>query len=86
MDDEQLPKLSPLSRTVKSQDRLLHIEIYEDGEGGWNLAVTTEQRAACHWTDSFKTERAALRAALKAIREEDPKEFDMETPYKDTLQ
>ena len=86
MDELEEPRCSPLSRTVKCRDALLHIEIYPDGEGGWYLAVMNEQRVASHWTEPFKTERSALREALKTIREEGPEGFVMETPYKDVLQ
>ena len=86
MDELEEPRCSPLSRTVKCRDALLHIEIYEDGEGGWRLAVTNEQRVTSHWTEPFKTERSALREALRTIREEGPEGFVMETPYKDVLQ
>ena len=77
--------MSPLSRTVKCQGQLLHIDIYEDGEGGWRLAVTNEQRVTSHWMEPFETERAALKEALKTIREEGPEGFSMETPYLDVL-
>jgi hypothetical protein len=86
MDESEGPKISPLSRTVKSRGALLHIEIYEDGEGGWCLAVINEQRVISHWTESFKSERAALKEAMKAIKEEGPEGFSMEAPYKDVLQ
>ena len=86
MDELEEPRRSPLSRTVKCRAALLHIEIYADGEDGWRLAVTNEQRVTSHWTESFKTEKSALREALKAIREEGPEGFAMETPYKDVLQ
>jgi hypothetical protein len=86
MDELEEPRCSPLIRAVKCRETLLHIEIYEDGEGGWFLAVMNEQRVTNHWTESFKTERSALREALKTIREEGPKGFVMETQYKDVLQ
>jgi hypothetical protein len=86
MDEIEEPRYSPLSRTVKCRDALLRIEIYEDGEGVWFLAVTNEQRVTNHWTESFKTERSALREALRTIREEGPEGFAVETPYKDVLQ
>ena len=86
MSDAQEPKVSSLSRTVKCQGQLLHVDIYEDGEGGWCLAVTNEQRVTSNWAESFKTERAALRAAMKTIKEEGPEGFGMEQPYKDALQ
>ena len=85
MDDVEDPGLSPLSRTVKCKGQLLHIDIFRDHEGGWLLTVTNEQRVTSHWTRSFKTDRAALREALKAIRDESPEGFSMETPYKDVL-
>jgi hypothetical protein len=86
MDELEEPGYSPLSRTVKCRNALLHIQIYEDGEGGWSLAVTNEQRVTSYWTESFKTEKAALREALRTIKEEGPEGFVMETPYKDVLQ
>jgi hypothetical protein len=85
MDNERESKRSPLSRTVKCQRQLLHIDICGDGEGGWRLAVTNEQRVTSHWTEPFKTERAALKEAMKTIKEEGPEGFTMETPYKDVL-
>jgi len=86
MDDAQDPKMSPLSRTVKCEGQLLHIDIYENGEGGWSLAVSNEQQVTSHWTEPFKTEWAALKAAMKTIKEEGAEGFSMETPYKDVLQ
>jgi len=85
MDNDQGPKLSPLSRTVKCGEQLLEIEIREDGEGGWGLSVTNLQRVTSQWTESFDTEQAALDEAMKTIEEEGPDGFSMETPYKDVL-
>ena len=85
MDEAEDPNMSPLSRAVKCQGRLLHIDIWKDTEGRWSLAVTNEQRVTSHWTKSFRTDRAALREALKTIKDEGPEGFSMETPYKDVL-
>jgi hypothetical protein len=80
------PRMSPLSRTVECQGQLLHIDIFEDGEGGWSLAISNEQQVATRWTESFPTEQAALDEAMKTIEEEGPEGFAMDTPYRDTIQ
>jgi hypothetical protein len=86
MDEDREPGVSLLSRTVNHQGALLHIEIYEDGEGRWLLAVTNDDRVTNHWTESFATDREALEEAMKAIKEEGVDGFSMETMYKDLHQ
>lgn len=76
------PRMSPLSRTVTCEGQELHIDIHEDEDGGWLLAVSNEQGVTSHWTKSFKSERAALKAALKAIEKEGLEGFHMEQPWK----
>ena len=76
------PRMSALSRTVRCQGQDLYIDIYEEEGGGWLLAVSNEQGVTSHWTEPFKSEREALKAALKAIKEEGLEGFHMEQPWK----
>jgi hypothetical protein len=85
MSDKQEPEMSPLSRTVHCGGQELYIDIYKDSEGKWALAVTNEQGVTSHWTKQFRSDRSALRAAMKTIREEGLEGFHMEQPYKHEL-
>jgi hypothetical protein len=76
------PRVSLLSRTVTCEGRDLYIDIHEDESGGWLLAVSNEQGVTSHWTEPFKSESGALKAALKAIKEEGLEGFHMEQPWK----
>jgi len=81
MNEELDAGVSSLSRTVRCEGQELHIDIYEDGEGQWLLAVTNQNGVTTHWFDPFSTEQLALGAAMKAIREEGLAGFGMEQPY-----
>ena len=83
-EDEGL-KMSPLCRTVNCEGKELEIFIFEDGEGGWLLEVVNEQGTSTAWTEPFKTDKAALKEALKTIKEEGLEGFKMEQPYKREL-
>lgn len=71
--------ISPLSQTVQCEGRELYIEISDDGEGQWMLAVTNDKAVTNHWNESFETDQLALDAALEAIREEGLAGFGMDT-------
>ena len=85
MNNGKESKLSPMSRTVKCEGQDLHVDIYEDGEGQWLLAVTNINEVTTHWTEPFKTEWLALKEAMKTIKEEGLEGFHMDQPYKHEL-
>ncbi|WP_237066623.1 baseplate wedge protein 53 [Microbulbifer guangxiensis] len=70
MEEEFVPKESPLSRTYQEGDTTVHIDIYEDGEGGWLLEIVDEDENSTVWEDPFDTEEEALEEALEALRDE----------------
>ncbi len=75
MDEEFAPRESELSQTYREGDMTVHIDIYEDGEGGWLLEIVDENDNSTVWEDSFDTEREALDEALEALQEEGIKTF-----------
>lgn len=62
--------MSPLSRTGSRDEQTVHIDIFEDAEGGWLLQVVDDRGNLTGWTESFATERAALDEAVSAINDE----------------
>jgi hypothetical protein len=83
MDDDKVPALSALSRTVTRDGWTLEIEIYEDGSGKWLLEVVDERNTSTVWTEPFDTEQLALDEALRAIEEEGIEGFSESLPYRD---
>ncbi|SHF60046.1 Base plate wedge protein 53 [Microbulbifer donghaiensis] len=70
MDEEFAPKASELSQSYREGEVSVHIDIYEDGEGGWLLEVVDDNNNSTVWEDSFDTEEEALEEALDALRDE----------------
>ncbi|MFC6634691.1 hypothetical protein [Microbulbifer taiwanensis] len=70
MDEQFAPKESELSQAYRDGEVSVHIDIYEDGEGGWLLEIVDENNNSTVWEDSFDTEQEALEEALDALREE----------------
>ncbi len=64
------PGMSPLSQRYEEEGIAVHIEIYEDGEGGWLLEIVDEDNNSTMWEDSFDSDEDALAEALAAIEEE----------------
>lgn len=69
MSDDDV-KMSPLSQRYEEDGQVVHIEIYEDGEGGWLLEIVDEDNNSTMWEDSFDSDEDALAEALDAIRQE----------------
>ena len=69
-EDEQFPILSPLTQTVTREGKIVQVDIYEDGEGGWILEVVDEYSNSAIWNESFQSDKDALDEALKTIDEE----------------
>jgi len=69
MSDDDV-KMSPLSQRYEEDGQVVHIEIYEDGEGGWLLEVVDEDNNSTMWEDSFDSDDEALAEALAAIEQE----------------
>ena len=63
-------KMSPLSQRHEEDGQVVHIEIYEDGEGGWLLEIVDEDNNSTMWEDSFDSDEDALAEALDAIQQE----------------
>ena len=82
MEPPSEPKISPLSRTATADGQELEILIYENRDGRWCLEVINHQGVHSTWLEPFKTERGALRAALKAIREDGADDFGMDLSYR----
>ncbi|MCK9469277.1 MAG: hypothetical protein M0Q49_07655 [Porticoccaceae bacterium] len=69
MSDDDV-KMSPLSQRYEEDGQVVHIEIYEDGEGGWLLEIVDEDNNSTMWEDSFDSDDDALAEALAAIEQE----------------
>ncbi|KJS08219.1 MAG: hypothetical protein VR73_06170 [Gammaproteobacteria bacterium BRH_c0] len=69
MTDDYDVKMSPLSQRFEQDGKVVNIEIYEDGEGGWLLEVVDEDNNSTMWEDSFDSDDEALAEALAAIEE-----------------
>jgi len=69
MSDDDV-KMSPLSQRYEEDGQVVHIEIYEDGEGGWLLEIVDEDNNSTMWEDSFDSDDDALAEALSAIEQE----------------
>ena len=67
MKEEDEVKMSPLSQTISNGGKIVQVEIYEDGHGGWILEVIDEFNNSTVWDDSFETDSAALTEAKKTI-------------------
>ncbi|KUJ82579.1 hypothetical protein AWR36_012385 [Microbulbifer flavimaris] len=70
MEEEFVPKESPLSRSYREGDHTVQIDIYEDGDGSWLLEIIDEDDNSTVWEDPFDTEEDALEEALEALRDE----------------
>lgn len=69
MTDDYDVKMSPLSQRFEEDGKVVNIEIYEDGEGGWLLEVVDKDNNSTMWEDSFDSDEEALAEALAAIAE-----------------
>lgn len=70
MEEEFEPRESALSQSYSEGDLSVHIDIYEDGEGGWLLEIVDENNNTTVWEDAFESDQAALDEALEALRDE----------------
>jgi hypothetical protein len=70
MNEEYDVKLSPLCQSVTRDGKMVQIDIYEDGAGGWILEVVDEYNNSTVWDDPFKTDQDALDEAFNAIETE----------------
>lgn len=70
MTEEHEIKMSPLCQAVTRDGVTVHIDIYEDGDGGWTLEVVDEYNNSTVWNESFDTDEAALREAMDSIDKE----------------
>jgi len=69
MNDDDDVKMSPLSQRFEQEGKVVYIEIYDDGEGGWLLEVVDEDNNSTMWEDPFDSDEDALAEALAAIAE-----------------
>jgi len=69
MNDDDDVKMSPLSQRFEQDGKVVYIEIYDDGEGGWLLEVVDEDNNSTMWEDPFDSDEDALAEALAAIAE-----------------
>lgn len=69
MNDDDDVKMSPLSQRFEEDGKVVYIEIYDDGEGGWLLEVVDEDNNSTMWEDAFDSDEDALAEALAAIAE-----------------
>ncbi len=70
MNEEFEVKMSPLCQTLSRDDKTVHIEIYEDGDGGWLLEVVDERNTSTVWYEPFMSDKDALEEALQTIEKE----------------
>lgn len=70
IEDDNYPIHSPLAQSVMRDGKIVHVEIYEDGEGGWLLEVVDEHENSTVWNEPFQSDQDALDEALKTIDEE----------------
>ena len=75
MEEEFEPRESALSQPYSEGDLSVHIDIYEDGEGGWLLEIVDENNNTTVWEDAFESDQAALDEALEALRDEGIENF-----------
>ncbi len=61
---------SPLTQTYSADGHTLRIEIYRSTDSLWILEVVDEGGTSTVWDDPFETDKAALEAALLAIKTE----------------
>lgn len=64
---DQLPKMSPLCRSVTHDGRTVQVEIYVGDAGGWILEVVDEFNNSTLWDDEFESDRKALDEANRVI-------------------
>ena len=69
-DEDKYPKCSPLAQSVTRDGRMVSVEIYEDGKGGWLLEVVDEYGNSTVWNESFATDKKALEEVFRAIDED----------------
>lgn len=69
-DDDHYPVHSPLGQSLTRDGKTVHVEIYQDGEGGWLLEVVDEYGNSIVWDEPFHSDRAALDEAIRTIDEE----------------
>ncbi|MEO8341742.1 MAG: hypothetical protein ABI604_18905 [Nitrospirota bacterium] len=67
MDENKNPIHSPLTQSVTREGKIVRIEIYENGDGGWLLEVVDEYWNSTVWDDPFLSDHDALAEALKSI-------------------
>ena len=67
--------MSALSEKYTHDGMIVHIDIYQDGEGGWILEVVDDYNNSTVWEDPFPTDAAALNEAHEVIHNEGIKAF-----------
>lgn len=70
IDDDQFPIHSPLCQSLTRDGKMVDVEIYEDGNGGWILEVVDQYGNSTVWDLSFQTDTDALDEVIKSIDED----------------
>ena len=70
MNDDSEVKMSPLCQEISSGGKVISVDIYDDGQGGWLLEVVDEHGNSTVWDDPFPTDAAALAEVRETILEE----------------
>lgn len=61
---------SPFAQAVTRNGKTVHVEIIEDGAGGWILEVVDEYGNSTVWDEPFPTDQAALDEVFNTIAED----------------
>jgi hypothetical protein len=68
--------MSPLCREITGDGIKIQVDIYRgEDESGWILEVIDEENASTVWDDPFDTDREALDAVMKVIKEDGIRSF-----------
>jgi len=81
MTEENEIKMSPLCQSFSRDGLTVHINIFEDNEGGWLLKVVDEYNNTTLWDDSFKTDKDALNEAIITINAEGIDSFTINSDF-----
>ncbi|MBV1690478.1 hypothetical protein KRR38_23040 [Novosphingobium sp. G106] len=80
-EPSQITETSPLSRTVRRDDRSVEVQIYRDmAEPRWTLKIVNQAGTAIMWTEDFLTDQDALRAFEADLERDGIESYDDDAP------
>lgn len=70
IEEEFVPRMSPLAQRISRDGKTVQVEIYDDGNGRWLLEVVDQFNNSVVWEAPFDSDQEALDEVMSTIDDE----------------